>query len=382
VRELLHQVAIRRARVPLEHVLGIVMGAAAGLHYAHEKRGSDRRPLDLVHRDVSPSNIIVSHDGGVKVVDFGIAKAAMRVSETRSGTLKGKIAYMSPEQCRGQVVDRRSDVFALGIVLYELATVSRLFKGESDYVTMNKIVTADIEPPSSVRPDIPARLEAVIMRALAREPADRYPTVAAMLDDLVNFARDERLSTSAIGLERYVRDLFGEKPEPWLTTNAGRPVLSMVPAVHAPSNDGETATLMPAASGLTPAPPSGLGSQGSLLLSAAELKAQPTPPRQRRSMLWLAAAILASGVLIAGALLLDSGRRGPTREAESEPPPRAERLGPAAAAIDAGVAPVEIATAVDAGLAEPVAVVVDAGTAPASSSASRRSRSRPSSLHT
>jgi len=113
-------------RVPLEHALGIGVGIAAGLHYAHEKVGFDGKPLHIVHRDITPQNIFVTYDGGVKLVDFGIAKASNRASETRYGSLKGKIPYMSPEQCRSEPLDRRSDIFSLGILLYEQTTSVRL----------------------------------------------------------------------------------------------------------------------------------------------------------------------------------------------------------------------------------------------------------------
>src|SRR6185503_3028993 len=124
------------------------------------------------HRDVSPANIILGYDGTVKVVDFGIAKAAFRSTETHSGTLKGKISYMAPEQCMGQAVDRRSDVFALGVVLYELLTARRLFKGSSDFLTMSQIVAGNIPNPTDHRPDLPAALSAIVMKALALDPAE------------------------------------------------------------------------------------------------------------------------------------------------------------------------------------------------------------------
>ena len=158
VRALLTQLNKSRQHVPLEHAITIITAAAAGLHHAHEQRGPDRAPLDIVHRDVSPANILLGYDGGVKVADFGIAKAAHRTTETRSGTLKGKVAYMSPEQCVGEAVDRRSDVFSLGIVLYELLTVRRLFKGENDFVIMTSLVHGQIPPPSNYRPDLPPEL--------------------------------------------------------------------------------------------------------------------------------------------------------------------------------------------------------------------------------
>ncbi|MCL4224898.1 MAG: serine/threonine protein kinase [Myxococcales bacterium] len=363
VRELLHRVAIAQARVPLEHALTIVTAAAAGLHYAHDKRGSDRRPLDIVHRDVSPSNIIVAFDGAVKVVDFGIAKAALRMTETRSGTLKGKIAYMSPEQCRSEPLDRRSDVFALGIVLYELTTVTRLFKGDSDYVTMNKIVTGEIPPPSTVRADYPPALEAIVMRALAVDPAARFPSAGAMLDALVGFCQDEKLSTSAIGLARYARELFGERPEPWM---AGDAAISAHHLAAASASSTDTATAAPAGSGLTPATRAGgataaaaaPGSAGSLLLSA-ELRA-PVEARPRRAALWLGLAAVAGAALVAGAIVLDREPAGVSRGAD-------ERAGPTP--VDAAVVPTEPPR--DAGV-ELAAEAPDAGLDAASAAAGSR----------
>src|SRR5207245_2085235 len=118
--------------LPRDHAVHVMIHALAGLHYAHEKVGFDGRPLQIVHRDVSPQNVIITYDGGVKLLDFGIAKAENRAGETRFGTLKGKIGYMSPEQCRGESLDRRSDVFAAAIMLYELSLGQRLYKAPSE----------------------------------------------------------------------------------------------------------------------------------------------------------------------------------------------------------------------------------------------------------
>ena len=221
-RELLRRCAALGRPIPLEVALTIVAGAAAGLHYAHEKRSPDRRPLHIVHRDVSPSNLIVGYDGVVKLVDFGIAKAALRGTgpETTSGTVKGKVAYMSPEQCRGAALDRRSDIFALGIVLFELATGARLFKHESDYETMEQIVHGTPPQPSARRPELPRRLDRIVARALAKAPEDRYQTAAELLDDVERLARDAGLALSPTALGRFVRDVFGDKPEPWFELRA------------------------------------------------------------------------------------------------------------------------------------------------------------------
>ncbi|MBA2541683.1 MAG: serine/threonine protein kinase [Deltaproteobacteria bacterium] len=215
-RALLAKVSKLGEQVPLEHAIGIVCAAAAGLHHAHDQRGPDRAPLQLVHRDVSPANIMIGYDGGVKIADFGIAKAAHRTTETRSGTLKGKVAYMSPEQCVGEAVDRRSDVFALGIVLYELLTVRRLFKADNDFMTMTAIVLGYIPPPSNFRPDLPPELEDIILKALANKPSDRYQSAQELRLALEHMAAKLQLPILNTSLADYMKQVFGVRPEPWL----------------------------------------------------------------------------------------------------------------------------------------------------------------------
>ena len=168
-----------RAR-ELRLAAGLIVQAAEGLHHAHEARGADGAPLGLVHRDVSPSNLFVTTDGVVKVLDFGIAKARGASARTEVGTIKGKYAYMSPEQVRGDELDRRSDVFALGICLYELATHQRLFKRPSDFLSAKAILEEPIPRADAVDPAVPRALADVIARALERDPAARYPTARAL----------------------------------------------------------------------------------------------------------------------------------------------------------------------------------------------------------
>ncbi|MCE9574355.1 MAG: serine/threonine protein kinase, partial [Deltaproteobacteria bacterium] len=295
LRELLKKMAMARRQLALEHALTIIAGGCAGLHYAHDKKGADRQPLGIVHRDVSPSNLIVAYDGGIKVVDFGIAKAASRMSETRSGTLKGKIAYMSPEQCLGKALDRRSDIFALGIVMYELTTVSRLFKGENDYITMNRIVTGDIPSPTKKRPDYPPALEAIVMKALALDPADRYQTAGEMLEAIEQFATRERISLSTTALGRFIRELFGERPEPWQDLAAldpREPSSDEVDIVEVTRSNvgGDTA--------ITPAPVA--GAAVSAVSNPSSVSYVPPP---RRNWAWLGVALLAAAVAI-GALIM------------------------------------------------------------------------------
>jgi len=199
----------------LDQALTIVLGLCAGLHYAHEKEGLDGRPLGMVHRDVSPQNVLVSFDGATKLVDFGIAKAATRAGVTRDGALKGKIAYMSPEQCRSRPLDRRSDVFSLAILLWELTTFRRLFRADSDYDQLEMITSTDAPPPSKFRVDYPPALEKIVMKGLRRDPAERYQTVEDMQLELEELARELRLVISSVSLGRYVRGLFREQADAW-----------------------------------------------------------------------------------------------------------------------------------------------------------------------
>jgi serine/threonine protein kinase len=200
--------------MPLEVALNIVHGACTGLHYAHERRDGDGTLLELVHRDVSPSNVVISHYGAVKVTDFGIATATARTRATSAGTLKGKAGYMSPEQCKGLPIDRRSDVFALGILLYETTVLERLFWGENDYAVMNRIITVDIPRPSGRRCDYPPELEAITLRALAPDPGDRFPTAAALADALESIALRLGLRLSPRVVARWMRQTFGDVPYP------------------------------------------------------------------------------------------------------------------------------------------------------------------------
>ncbi len=211
VRTLLNAAMRDGGEFPLNLALTIAIGAAAGLHAAHELVDERGVLVGLVHRDVSPSNVLVSYAGGVKLIDFGVAKAAGRQTETRAGTLKGKLAYMSPEQCAGRPVDRRSDVFALGVVLYEMTTGTRLFTGDADYELMKRIVEDDAPPPSRRKPGYPPELEAIVLRALARDPAKRYPSAQALQLDLERFARSHALAISTTELSVYLRDLLPER---------------------------------------------------------------------------------------------------------------------------------------------------------------------------
>jgi serine/threonine protein kinase len=201
--------------VSLDAALTLIVGLCAGLHYAHEKAGPDGTPLNVVHRDVSPSNVLVSYDGAVKLVDFGIARAGSQPAQTRGG-LKGKIAYMSPEQCRGKTaLDRRSDVFSIGTILYELTTGQLPFTDETEYGVLNQIVNNDAAPPTTLVPSYPPALEAIVMKALARDVGQRYASALELQGQLEDFAHENRLRVSPLVLARLMSTLFPARLEEW-----------------------------------------------------------------------------------------------------------------------------------------------------------------------
>jgi serine/threonine-protein kinase len=203
--------------IPLAHILTIAANISAGLHHAHTRVGADRKPLNIVHRDVTPANIMVSNEGVVKLLDFGVAKAQGRRTVTQVGTIKGKIAYLSPEQCTaGAPIDGRSDIFSLGICLYELLTLHQLFQRIGDLPTMTAIVHEQPPPPSYFRPDVPPEVDRLVMTALAKDPAQRFATADAMHTVVEDTATTLGISTSVTALARYMTTLFGNPPEPWL----------------------------------------------------------------------------------------------------------------------------------------------------------------------
>ena len=187
LRSIFDRMRSRGESLPIALACHVMMQVCEGLDYAHNKRDGQGRELHLIHRDISPQNVLIGYDGEVKLIDFGIAKAAGKASTTQAGILKGKFGYMSPEQVRGLPIDKRSDIFAVGIVLYELLTGERLFVGETDFSTLEKVRNVEIVPPSSYNKKIPQELERLMMKALARDPEDRYSNAIDLHDDLQSF---------------------------------------------------------------------------------------------------------------------------------------------------------------------------------------------------
>jgi len=221
VRNVLETADQRRRTLPLAFGLTIACAAAAGLHHAHERRGLDGAPLGIVHRDVTPSNVIVSYDGAIKLIDFGIAKAAARSTVTRTGLIKGKVGYMAPEQVRGYPIDRRSDVFALGVLVYELTTQSRAFDAATQFEQLERSAHSDLVPPSQIIAGYPKVLEDVVMTALEIDPDDRYPNADAMRLALRRAADEIGLTLGEGSILPVLAELYGPRVEPWLKAPVG-----------------------------------------------------------------------------------------------------------------------------------------------------------------
>jgi serine/threonine protein kinase len=211
MRAIFNRTRQRGELLPIPMSCYSIMKLCEGLDYAHNKYDGMGTFLNLVHRDVSPQNILVSYEGEVKIIDFGIAKAVGKSGRTQAGILKGKFGYMSPEQVLGLEIDRRSDIFGVGICLYELLTGERLFVAESDFATLEKVRSVDIMPPSTYNRRIPEELEQIVMRALARDRDSRYQTAMELHDDLQAFMHTSANLFSRKDLSGFMHRMFGEE---------------------------------------------------------------------------------------------------------------------------------------------------------------------------
>lgn len=341
----------------------LVGEAAAGLHAAHELRDANGRLLDVVHRDVSPQNLFLTFDGVVKVVDFGIASARDKVHDTQTGEVKGKLAYMPPEQMRGLRVDRRADVWSLGVVLWEFCCVARLFRRASQPETMDAVLNADIDVPSQREADVPPALDAIVMRALSRDPAERFATAGELSEALDDVARELGGPWGRARLERWVTELFPEKIDESTTLVSG--VLSDldedVSEVRWTDPGGGEFEARGESNGLADAEPTRAAVPRNLAVAHPEASEEAplvhTPNRARKVRPSVRGALAAGAVVALCAVVIGAwtvfgrnvGRGDPGRpRAAPAPAPRAEVVAP-----PIKVTPAEPRTGIVAGSMEP-----------------------------
>jgi serine/threonine protein kinase len=302
--------------ISMDAALTLIAGVCAGLHHAHEMAGADGKPLQIVHRDVSPSNVLVSYEGTVKLVDFGVARATGKDIAKRR--LTGKVTYMSPEQCRADtVLDRRSDIYELGTLLYELTTGHTPFSGESEFAIRDHIMNVDVPAPTWIVPDYPPALEKIVMRALSRDPEARQQTALQLQTELEDFAYEQRLRVSPLVLTHLMSTLFPARLEEWAQVKSqGAPFVEqhvVKTLIDSASTSDDTLEIPPA---IDPPKP--------VARPAAPLDAMPLAMPGERPSTPSSRKLRASLVMLVGLLLVGGGigvYYGLAGQAESSAPP-------------------------------------------------------------
>jgi len=289
-------------KFPVPVAARILYDALAGLHAAHEAVDMRGAPLGVVHRDVSPQNIIIGVDGSSRLIDFGVAKAAHRLTETKSGSVKGKYSYMAPEQALGQDVDRRTDLFAAGVVLHETLTGKRLFRGENELDTVRRIMESEIPRPSSLEPSIWQAVDAVVLKALSRPREQRYSTALEMmeaLESVVPLASHREVAA-------FLEDLCGTRLQ--ARREALREMLEgrIAPlAVDLPADPGES---QPSRSVHLEPSPEGTGTEGRIAQVTEANRLQPA--RTKLTIAAVAASALAVGAMVVITVTSRTSSRG------------------------------------------------------------------------
>lgn len=237
LKYLLQYLSRRKRPVPVPVAVWILNEILKGLDYAHNLRDESSRELGIVHRDISPPNILMSWNGEVKLTDFGLAKASTQLESTDPGVVKGKFAYLSPEAARGQEVDRCADIFAVGILAWEMLTGDRLFLGSNDFETVENIRRAEIPSVCAVNPDVPEELEEIVRKALAKDLSQRYQHASDFADDLLGFLFSRKLKVSSRNLQQLLDEMRASAPEDTLSAAAKA-------EKEARESDGETSNLI------------------------------------------------------------------------------------------------------------------------------------------
>jgi TonB family protein len=310
LRSILRTLEEKRARLPLGLALFITSRLAAALDYAHRKHDLQGKAMTLVHRDISPQNVLISYDGDIKLCDFGIAKAASKASHTRAGALKGKLQYMSPEQAWGKDIDSRSDIFSLGLVLYEMLTGRKGFAGDSELSILEQVRTPRLIPPRELDPAIPPEVERVVMRALKEKREERYQSAAELAADLGTMLQVIRPTPGATELGAFLTDLVGrERAVGSASVPAPRPAITPPPRPAPPP-------LPPRAARPKPAPQPSAGDH-----VGVETPPVLTAPSQSRAGLMVGIGVLVVAI-VAGVLYVTHNRHGgPGAAAEATPAP-------------------------------------------------------------
>jgi serine/threonine-protein kinase len=340
---LLARAAQRGQRLPIPIALRIALDTLSGLHAAHELRDDAGNPINLVHRDVSPQNVLVGIDGIARITDFGVARAASRLTATRVGQLKGKIAYMAPEQAAGEeTLDRRADVFAAGIVVWEELAAKRLFKAENEAATLSRVMTEPVPPLTTIVPGLSVGLSSVVMKALERDPNRRFANCAQFGDALEAAATGRERIATPRELAAYVSEVLGEE------VSAQRDAVRAWIARSEPSQIGPL-------SGATPA-----SSVSAAAMSLSELEASRSatlaqdapPPRRSRAGMFVFLLLLVAVVGGGGFLYTrEMQTRSVAAAAAPQPPasplsvsaPAAVDSAPATATVEPSAVPIETA---------------------------------------
>jgi serine/threonine protein kinase len=288
LRHVLSRLEELERQLPIELAVSIVAQVCSALHFAHELTDPDGFPLGVVHRDLSPTNVFVTYAGEVKLIDFGVAKSRSNFALTTEGSIKGKLPYMAPEQVSARALDRRTDVFAAGVVLWETLTGTDLFMRDSDVATMFAVVNDPIPAPSSLRAEVPPELDAIVMRALERDPALRYRTAEDMRADLeALLATRPKLDPRTIG--RTLEELFGRhRAEAKRAISQTRSLPHHIPLVM----DAHASAVSPRAPAVGTS--AGVAAPLPVPIGVSQLR---TPRQNRRAMIVLAAGITALGAL-------------------------------------------------------------------------------------